>query len=97
MPPRAKVEDAQAAKRDKPSAGARFLWGFCCCLAAFLLLIFSVGPRNLWLLASLGSLIFAGFSGLVAMCIPVKSKLLFTVPPVMLSLLIAYLAGSSSS
>jgi len=95
-PPRAQVADAPAPQGDKPSVGARFLWASGVCFAIFVVLILIVAPRSLWLLAAFGSAMFALLSGLIAMCIPVKSKAGFIIPAVVISLLISYMIGRSS-
>ena len=95
-PPRAEVADAPAAKPEKPSAGARFLWASGVCFVVFMILVLVVAPRSLWLLAALGSVMFALLSGLIALCIPVKNKAGFIIPAVVLSLLVSYLVGRSS-
>jgi hypothetical protein len=93
--PRTKVSDTDKAVPDRPSVGARFLWTFAIGLPVFLVFILLL-PRDQWLMGAIGSAIFAGFSGLIAMCIPVKSKAVFIVPSIMISVIAAYLLGTHS-
>jgi hypothetical protein len=78
----------------KPSAGARFLWTACVAFPVFFGFVM-LTPRSAWLVGALGSAIFAGMSGLVAMCIPVRSKVLFIAPSILVFVVIAYLIGNA--
>ena len=93
--PRTPVADEERTP-GKPSIGARFLWAFVCAFPVFMLLVLAYVPREKWLVGALGSGIFAGFSGLIAMCIPVKPKAGFIIPAVLISLWCAYLIGTHS-
>lgn len=78
----------------KPSAGTRFLLTTAC--AAPVYMAFTLfGPREAWLMGALGSVILGVFSGLIALCIPVRTKILFILPSVLAGLVIAFLIGNA--
>jgi hypothetical protein len=52
------------------------------------------GARQVWLVGMFGSLIFALIAGVIAMCIPVRSKAGFIIPSLAITLYCAYLIGS---
>jgi hypothetical protein len=78
----------------KPTAGARFAWTSCIAFPVFFGFVM-LTPRSAWLVGALGSAIFAGMSGLVALCIPVRSKVLFIAPSILIFVVIAYLIGTA--
>lgn len=93
-PPRAAVETSGAGK---PGVAARFVWTLLSALPVFLAIVVLYTPREGWAIGALGSGIFAMFCGVIAMCIPVKSKLAFIVPSIAIGLGCAYLIGHSAS
>jgi hypothetical protein len=82
------------ARSAKPTAAARFLWTMIVGFPIFMLFVLMT-PRSMWLMGALGSAVFAAFSGLIALCIPVRHKILFIAPGILVCLVIAYLIGSS--
>jgi hypothetical protein len=79
----------------KPSAGARFLWTAAIGFPVFFAFVLMTS-RETWLMGALGSVAFAVFSGLVALCIPVRAKALFIVPSILLFVVIAFLIGNAA-
>jgi hypothetical protein len=79
----------------RPGAGARFLWTAVIALPIFMGTVF-LTPRENWAYGAIGSVVFAGFSGLIALCIPVRFKVLFIAPSIAVCLFIAYLIGSAT-
>jgi len=82
--------------RPKPSAGARFLWTAAIAFPVFFGFVL-LTPREAWLVGALGSAMFAVMSGLVAMCIPVRTKVLFIAPSIIIFVVIAYLIGNANN
>jgi hypothetical protein len=96
-PPKAEVAGASDEEADgKPSVGARFLWTLCIGFPVYMFFVLFL-PRNAWLMGALGSLLFAAFSGLIAMCIPVRPKAGFIVPGIVIGVILAYMLGRSNS
>jgi hypothetical protein len=94
-PPKSDVgTGAAGGSSRKPTAAARFLWTACIGFPVFLSFVFFAPHRN-WVYGAIGSAAFATFAGLIALCIPVRSKLLFVVPSIFACIFIAYLIGSS--
>ena len=92
-PPRTEVADSAPASPAKPSVAARFAWTAGCTFVVFMILILLITPAA-WRLGGVGSLAFALFAGLIGMCIPVRAKVGFIIPGMVVALLIAYLIGS---
>ena len=78
----------------KPAAGTRFLLTTACAAPTYMAFVL-FGPREAWLIGALGSLILGLFSGLIALCIPVRTKILFILPSVLAGLVIAFVIGSA--
>ena len=91
-PPKAEVTDAVADKNRKPSAGARLAWTTAVALPVFLPLMFLVPPEKRGVTA-LGGAIFALGAGLIAMCIPVRRKVGFILPSILIVFVLAALLG----
>jgi hypothetical protein len=95
-PPKAEVGTGpDEDPRRKPSAGARFLWTAAIAFPVFFGFVL-LTPREAWLMGALGSAMFAVLSGLVAMCIPVRVKVLFIAPSIFLFVVIAFLIGNAA-
>ncbi len=95
-PTKAPVADAADDAGSKPSVGARFLWTAAIGFPVYMFFVLFL-PKDEWALGALGSAMFAIFSGLVAMCIPVKTKAGFIVPAIVLGVVIAYMLGRSTT
>ena len=95
-PPKAEVGYGEGeSKPSKPSAGARFLWTSLIAFPIFMGCVLIAGGDNL-LYGAIGSAVFAMFSGIIALCIPVRLKVLFIAPSIIVCLVIAYLIGTAA-
>jgi hypothetical protein len=97
-PPKAELgEPAPEEQSDpKPGVGARFLWTFLIGFPVYMFFVLFL-PREAWLMGALGSAMFAVFSGIVAMCIPARSRAAFIIPSIMVGVIAAYMLGRSTS
>jgi hypothetical protein len=94
-PPKSEVgAGADETENAKPTAIARFLWTTIVGFPVFMLFVLMT-PREMWLMGALGSAAFAVFAGLIALCIPVRHKILFIAPGILVCIVIAYLIGTS--
>jgi len=89
----AEAEDSQAQPAGKPSAVTRFLWAGGSCFVLLELLVLFTSPQAEWLMGLFGAALFGFFSGLIAMCIPVRNKAGFIFPAIVICFLIAYFLG----
>lgn len=80
----------------KPGIGKRFLLTAACAFPLFLLSGLFV-PRTQWFPLTVGALMIAVLAGLVAMCIPVRSKPLFIVPSLVFCLAVTVYFGSRAA
>ena len=80
----------------RPGAGARFLWTMLIGFPVYMFFVLFL-PRESWAMGALGSVMFAACSGVVAMCIPVRSKAGFVVPSILAGVVVAYIIGRSVS
>ena len=81
-------------KPSKPSAGARFLWTAIIAFPVFMGCVLLTPAVN-WAMGAIGSAMFAAFSGIIALCIPTKAKVLFIAPSILVCFIIAYILGSN--
>ena len=95
--PNTSVTELERKRSDKPGVGARFLWAAGCALPIFIACVMLAGARGAWLMGLIGSVMFASFAGLIAMCIPVKPKVGFIIPAVLIALICAYELGTNAS
>jgi len=93
--PKSDVRDTTETANGKPSAGKRFLWTAAIGFPVFMLTVL-FAPRSQWVAGALGSVVLALGCGVVALCIPVRSKLLFVVPSIVAGLVFAYILGTST-
>jgi len=93
-PPGTPLRDPQDAGDGKPGIAARFLWATACAVPVFVGLIVLFLPRKDWPAGLLGSAMFSMLAGIVAMCIPVRPKVGFIVPGVVVSFFVAWLIGT---
>jgi hypothetical protein len=91
-PPKSEIDVSSIGEDTKPSFLARFgltaLIGFPVFMIFVLLL-----PKETWLVGTIGAAIFTILAGLIAICIPVKRKILFIVPSIFICVVLAYLIG----
>jgi hypothetical protein len=91
-PPKSEIDVSSIGEDKKPTFAVRFgltaLIGFPIFMFFVLLL-----PRAAWLVGAIGSAIFAVLAGLIAICIPVKRKILFIAPSIFICIVLAYLIG----
>ena len=95
-PTKAPVADEITDADAKPSVGARFAWTAAIGFPVYMFFVLFT-PREAWAMGALGSAMFAAFSGLIAMCIPTRSKAAFIVPGILVGVIIAYMLGRSTS
>ncbi len=92
-PPKAELADRTDNLPRKPAALVRFAltaaWAFPVYMAFVL-----PNARERWVLGAIGSLAVSLLSGLVAMCIPVRSKWGFVVPAIVAGLAVAAFLGN---
>ena len=92
-PPKTDVGRSEDEDR-KPTATARFFWTACVAFPVFMACVLMT-PRGKWIYGAIGSAVFAGIAGVIALCIPVRTKILFIAPSVLTCLIVVYLIGSS--
>lgn len=80
----------------RPGVGARFAWTAAIGFPVYMFFVLFL-PKEAWLMGALGSAMFAVFSGVIAMCIPVRNKAAFIVPSILIGVIAAYILGSSTS
>lgn len=97
-PPKAELGEAspEEEKNPKPGVGARFLWTFLIGFPVYMFFVLFL-PKDAWIMGALGSAMFAAFSGIIAMCIPVRNKAGFIVPSILVGVVAAYMLGRSTS
>lgn len=91
-PPRAPVADARRkpkAKATGSSWGARFLWTTPVAFVVLLSIAMSADSDQL-IQTALGALVFAVLAGVIAMCIPVRSKAGYMIPSILIVMVIVY-------
>jgi hypothetical protein len=93
-PPRAPVRDTNEERRAGSSIGQRFAWGAGLAFVFFGAIILLL-PRNQWAAGVLGSGMLALLSGVIAICIPVRSRWIYVTPGIVVCFIIAYLLGSA--
>jgi len=91
-PTNAPLEDQATNEDGRPSAGARFLWTAATSFPIYSPFVLTL-TRVRWPLGALGCAVMALLTGLIAMCIPVKHKVVFIVPSILAFLFILFLIG----
>ncbi len=77
-----------------PPIAMRFLISFAWALGLFMLTIIYTQPQNEWFFGFFGSAIFALLSGIIAMVIRTKLKIVFVPISVLVSLILASVIGT---
>ena len=84
------IEQVDPTNSDGSQLTRKFFIAFAWTLVLFIILITSSAPKEKWVVGLIGSGLFALISGLIAMALPTKLKIIF-VPT---SLLVVYIIAS---
>jgi hypothetical protein len=78
-----------------PPIAMRFLISFVWSLVFFILIIIGTQAQNQWLVGFIGSAVFALLSGVIAMAIKTKRKIIFVPISLLVSFFIAVIKGGT--
>ena len=84
---------ANPRQKTKSYITKRFYISFAWALAAFILIIIGTTPRDQWVSGFIGSVIFALLSGVMAMAIPTRQKIIFVPVSLVICFIIAVTIG----
>lgn len=86
--------NAHDASASRPGMAKRFIMTFAVSLLVFIALVLMTTAKAEWIYGIIGSVVLSVFSGIVALFIPVRSKLVFVSLGVIAGLTASYLVGT---